>query len=154
MAFRIGLGVLLVVLLILGVLAFRSVSVVLSQPDNYSEVAVSADSSLISELLTIVDQKQTMLMQVESTGRNPFKDPPPKYIKQAEVQLQPPDVVLLKALLYTEESPCIQISVNGSRSDWLYLGDVFHRWTVEVITSKSATLSKDNQSITLAIATG
>ena len=58
----------------------------------------------------------------------------------------PPD---LRALLYDNVSPSVQLSSGAATSGWLHKGESFLGWTVVEITATSTTISRGGESIVL-----
>ncbi len=58
----------------------------------------------------------------------------------------PPD---LRALLYDNVNPSVQLSSGATTSGWLHKGDSFLGWTVVEITATSIRISRGGESIVL-----
>ena len=56
---------------------------------------------------------------------------------------------VLRAFLYDDRQPTIQVAIGELTSGWLRAGDKFQGWTVTDINATAATLSRNGQSVVL-----
>jgi hypothetical protein len=97
--------------------------------------------------------KDSLLSAVGSPERDPFRDAPAPRAEGGFIQKAapsearvPPD---LRALLYDNVNPSVQLSSGATTSGWLHKGDSFLGWTVVEITATSIRISRGGESIVL-----
>jgi hypothetical protein len=56
---------------------------------------------------------------------------------------------VLRALLFDDVRPSVQLGVGGSTSDWLHRGDRFRGWQIVEINAKSVTVSTGSETVVL-----
>ncbi len=142
-------GVVLVVGVILAILAGRSVQGVLSVRMTGDPPAGGAAGSAAAP----VGDPDNSVASATVSGRDPFRPPPaPRPEGQASVR-QPVQKVteppVVRALLYDNVNPTVQIGIGGETSGWLHIGDLFEGWTVVDITATSVRVSRDGESVVL-----
>ena len=78
----------------------------------------------------------------------PRRSTPTRRAEPKPIRIVPPT---LSMLLVDTVNPVIQIVVDGQRSGSLKVGDSFRGWTVDVIMSNAAMVSKDNKSYRISL---
>ncbi len=142
-------GLVLVVGVILGILAGRSVHGVLSGRLTWETQARGGAGSAPAP----AGDPDTLLASATVSGRDPFRPPQaprPEGLVSARQPVQrvtePP---VVRALLYDNVNPTVQIGIGSATSGWLHIGDLFEGWTVVEITATSVRVSRDGESIVL-----
>ena len=119
----------------LGVRSGQSVALVL---EPQSPVATEADpeTDRFTKLDRIVGERQKRLGAVQTVARDPFRKPIPPApapvinADRAQPVAPTPPVPKLRAWLFDNLKPAVQISVGRKNSGWLAPGDKFSGWTV------------------------
>lgn len=152
LSFWIALGVLVVVGVVLGIRSKQAVTAVLAAKQSGIEVR---DPSLRQRLAEVdkMRDRDSLLATALPTSRDPFRKARSAPRSQTRpVRDKTPEVSgtpSLRALLFDNVAPTVQLSVGSVMSGWLHKGDSFHGWTVEEITSSSVRVSRDGSSIVL-----
>jgi hypothetical protein len=150
--FWIGLIALLLVGLFLAVRTERGVSMVTAtRPD--APIAKDAEAASQRALLADLDAKAARVRTAIAGERDPFRDPPVFRSEAASADAAParpappPRVPPpgLRAVVYDQVNPSVQLSSGARTSDWLHQGDIFQGWKIEKIESKSVTVSRNGE---------
>ena len=145
------LGLLLAVGLVLGFLADRAVRTVLAGHRGATEsVAEPAGSAALRTPAT-----EDSLLALATPGlRDPFRAPPaPRSDRTVAAPSQAPSQLtgtpVVRALLYDNVNPTVQIGIGSVTSGWLHAGDLFQGWTVVEISSTSVRITRNGESVVL-----
>jgi hypothetical protein len=116
--------------------------------------AVAAANDLRRAQASVAGYRDSLLVQARSGDRDPFRAPsvPSPILTGArrvssEAAVEAPPV--LRAFLFDNVNPSVQISQEGATSEWLHRGDSFRGWTVVDLQSESVRISKGGKSVTL-----
>lgn len=155
-----------IVLLMVLVLAFRTeqtIAAVLGggQPPRVEAKEETAGARLLGE----IQRRYEKLAQALPVLRDPFKDPPAsaqarqaaqQAARQADQagspqQAEPsgPLFPTVRAIVFDQFNPSVQLTLNNEISGWLHRGDSFHGWSVTQITAQSVRVEKDGASYQL-----
>jgi hypothetical protein len=144
-----SVGLVLVVGIILGVLAERSAQPILSAHWNAAGPIQDAAGSPPHAM----GGPDSLYASASALGRDPFRAPAaPRPERQAALRDPAPKVTgppVVRALLYDNVNPTVQIGVGGMTSGWLHTGDNFEGWTVVEINPTSVRVSRDGESVVL-----
>jgi len=151
--FWLGFALLVVVGVFLGLKVHQAISLVLGAKYNASAGSGSR-STVEKDLLAQAAGRDSLLKEDDSFPRDPFRSPSTSTVSrrqtpqpQQETEAPPP---VLRALLYDNVNPSVQLSVGSMTSDWLLEGDTFEGWVIEGIGPDSVRLSKDDESVVLS----
>lgn len=155
--FWISCAILVFAGLFLGFRGERAISSVLAEPMDQSLQATEAASSSLPDTTT-VGIKSRLLTAAVPGDRDPFHAPsklkpkpkpkpkttgdnstPKPRPKPKPKPVIPPS---LRVLLYDTVDPCLKLTLKGSTSGWLRIGESFKGWTVTQIAEHSATVTK------------
>jgi hypothetical protein len=147
--FWIGLIALLLVGILLGVQSERRARVLMAtRPD--APVVTDSDATSQRALIADLDVKAARVKQSFAGSRDPFGDPPAPQSDEAAAtpatsRTSPPPAhtppPALRAVVYDEVNPSVQLSDGSRTSDWLHQGDVFQGWKVNKIEAHSVTVT-------------
>jgi hypothetical protein len=150
-SFWTGLIALLLVGLFLAVRTERGVSMVTAARAD-APIAKDAEAASQRALLADLDAKATRVRAAFASERDPFRDPPvvrdETAAPAAPARPAPPPRTPppgLRAVVYDQVNPSVQLSSGARTSDWLHQGDVFQGWKIEKIESKSVTVSRSGE---------
>jgi hypothetical protein len=147
--FWVGFALLLLVGVFLGIRVGGAVHAVLG-----GRVLVSGGPADTAGIAALPDgAKDTLIADALMGDRDPFRDPPAVRIEGGGVAKASPAIAkeppALRALLYDNVNPSVQLSQDATISGWLHKGDSFLGWTVIEITSTSTTISRGGESVVL-----
>jgi len=104
------------------------------------------------QLLREISERDSLIAASVPRGRDPFARPvaaprpaPAAAAAPTFVEAQP----ALRAIVFDEVDPNVQISIDGRTSPWLRPGDVFEGWRVIRITAGSVHLYKGDRLVEL-----
>ena len=153
---KFGVALLLVVGIVLGVRSEAAIRAVLSFKGATS---VTADSQVArtKELSEKMESRDRLLDGAVVGPRDPFHAPPAP--QQAVKQVRAPKPVppvqpVIRAFLYDNVNPSVQIGVGAEVSGWMRKGDSFQGWTVVEITNTTVRVSRSGTSLVLATSFG
>jgi hypothetical protein len=151
--FWIGFIALLLVGVFLGVQAGRRASTVMAtRPD--APVVADAEATSQRALIADLDAKAARVQRAFDGPRDPFSDPPAPQRDDAsaapESPRTPPSPArtpppALRAVVFDEVSPSVQLSAGTRTSDWLHQGDVFQGWKIDRIEAHSVTVTRNGE---------
>jgi hypothetical protein len=148
-SFWIGVVLLLLVGVFLGIRAGRAVHAVLGD----GETSVEPVAAAVGTAAAFDGVKDSLLAVAVMHERDPFRDPPPLRAEGVVNRAAPPPVAKappdLRALLYDNVNPSVQLSQGTTTSGWLHRGDSFLGWTVLEITPTSTTIARGGESVVL-----
>jgi hypothetical protein len=150
--FWLGLALLIAVGIFLGLKVQQAVSLAHGAMSGAS-IERQAQPNPDRKLLIQVADRDSFLRDTSALQRDPFRssrplavnrDPAPP--RQQEVSTVP----VLRALLFDNVNPSVQLSIGALTSDWLREGDSFEGWVVLEIGPDSVRVSKNDESVVLS----
>jgi len=146
-----GVGLLFLVALILGARTRIRTQAALAVPVAAMAQTGPAVTDVGSEI-KLVRMKTGMAEAGAALERDPFRDPPstrvaprPQRVRRPEPEPEP----ALRALLYDQANPTVQLGISGQLSGWLKAGDEFRGWVIVEIKPSSTTVSKNGRTLVL-----
>ncbi|MBU1699084.1 MAG: hypothetical protein KJ970_17095 [Candidatus Eisenbacteria bacterium] len=146
-----ALAVLFGVCLFLGFRTQTVVTSVLWNGNSTGEQQIVVENG---DLLDRLSAKDSLLSVDVELTRDPFKVPsrPKSRPRTSDVKLKSKNEVVkpvLRALLFDNVNPSVQLSVGSTQSSWLRVGDTFQGWFIQDITSSGITVVKDEEEVFL-----
>lgn len=148
---KLGVTLLIVAGVVLGVRSVAGVRAVLSFKVATALVADPqvAKAQALSET---TDSRDKLLDDAVVGPRDPFHAPPAPepVIKQVKTpKPEPPVHPTIRAFLYDNVNPSVQLGVGAEVSGWMRRGDSFQGWTVVEITATAVRVSRSGTSLVL-----
>ncbi len=103
-------------------------------------------------IMTEITRDDALLAAVEAPSHDPFAGAEAPSVPSSATEAPAPVVIerpVLRAFLYDDRQPTIQVAIGEQTSGWLRAGDKFQGWTVTDINATAATLSRNGQSVVL-----
>jgi hypothetical protein len=136
----------------LGLKTLQAVSLV--QGDKNPVSIRNAPPSASDEiLLAQIADRDSLLVDTGSLDRDPFRDPTvwrPQRVRTSQPERDKEVVPILRALLYDNVNPSVQLSAGSETSDWLRQGDSFKDWVIVEIGPDSVRISKNDEHVVLS----
>ncbi|MBD3162615.1 MAG: hypothetical protein GF346_09630 [Candidatus Eisenbacteria bacterium] len=150
--FHVALGFVVIAVVVLGIRSENAATEVLTarRQGNVTPDPMLAQSIASAEMMSARD---SILASSIPTGRDPFQEGTVRKPRATEPhpvrQAAPAPKPALRALLYDNIAPMIQLGVGEQISGWLHKGDQFQGWTVVEITSSSVEIGRSGERVVL-----
>lgn len=153
---KLGLALLLVAGIVLGMRGAAGVRSVLSFKGGQALAAGTHVPKAVA-LSGTMETRDKMLSGAVVASRDPFRPPPapPQAIKEVKnPKPEPPRPPSVRAFLYDNVNPTVQLGVGADVSGWMRKGDSFQGWTVVEITATTVRVSRGGVSLVLTKSLG
>lgn len=136
---------------ILGLVATSSVR---SVSAGFGKVAAQPGSPTDSASPSALAARDSLLAGARAGARDPFRAPTAPQSQTDGTSVRKQETALagtpvMRALLYDNVNPLVQIGIGSVTSGWLHKGDRFQGWTVVEINSTSVRLARSGESVVL-----
>ena len=148
-----GFALLVLVGVLLGLKTQQAVSLVLGAKNRVS-IGNSFQPAPEGALLAQVANRDSLLEDTGSLDRDPFRNPivwKPSKVRTDKPEKDGEAVPILRALLYDNVNPSIQLSTGAVTSGWLRKGDSFQGWVIVEIGPDSVRISKNDENVVLSM---
>ncbi len=132
---------------VLGILSWHASSAVL-RAGRVVPARAAALAGRQADLTSTLDERMSRLTSRAGLGRDPFR-PPAEPAPAARPSPAGPAPVL-RALLYDEVDPSVQLAMGGSTSSWLHRGGSWRGWSVVEIGRGGATIQQAGRRVHLS----
>ena len=115
-------------------------------------LAVATDNDPRRAQASVAVYRDSLLAQARPGDHDPFRAPqlPDRVFSPTRATSPGPEVPpVLRAFLFDNVNPSVQISQGGETSEWLHRDDSFRGWTVIDLQSNSVRISKGGKSVVL-----
>jgi hypothetical protein len=136
---------------ILGLVATRSVKSVTA---GFGPVGPPTGNPADCASPSVLAARDSLLADAVVGARDPFRAPAVPQASEGGTSTRKEGTVLagtpvMRALLYDNVNPLVQIGIGSVTSGWLHTGDQFQGWTVVEINSSSVRIARNGESVVL-----
>jgi len=150
--FRVGFALLVTIGIFLGFKTQQAISLALGAMNR---VSVDSGSRPLADRMVLaqIADRDRLLAATGSLERDPFRSPRDSHVDRNPTPQRREStggVPVLRALLFDNVNPSVQLSIGAHTSDWLREGDSYEGWVVMEIGVDSVRISKGDQSLVLS----